>query len=369
MSVALKDRQKIMRQIEKNRDKRALVCYFNFDRLSDPQVSGLQTVLSPDSKEPLYRVLKETNGNGQGVDLCLYTRGGDSNAVWPLVNLIREFDADFEVLVPFRCHSGGTMICLGAKKIHMTPLAELSPIDPSTVNQFNPEDSLKKGNRLAISVEDVQSYRTFIRKQFGIEDEESEEFKEVFKQFVEKLTEKVHPLALGNVQRVHLQSKQLAYRLLALNGQKKKDFDKIVTSLTTEFFSHLHMIDRYEAQQILGTRVEHCSDELADLLENLLRSYEDSFELRRPFYLAAHLGDEPTKNVRFFGGAIESQKRSYAFETVGTAAQFTQLSPGVQVQVPPGQQMPLVPGLPREYKFTVSSQYWMHNKSPQGVTI
>ena len=56
--------------------------------------------------------------------------------MWPIVSLIREFDKDFEVLVPYRCHSSGTLTALGAKRIVMDQLSELSPIDPSTGNQF-----------------------------------------------------------------------------------------------------------------------------------------------------------------------------------------------------------------------------------------
>ena len=88
------------------------------------------------------------------------------NAVWPIVSLFREFDENFEVLVPFRCHSGDTLVALGTKKIVLTPLSELSPIDPTTGNQFNPSDPSNPSARLGISVEDVVAYRTFVLDQF-----------------------------------------------------------------------------------------------------------------------------------------------------------------------------------------------------------
>src|SRR5262249_14487735 len=90
-----------------------------------------------------YRVLKETLGDGHGLDVLLYTRGGATNAVWPIAGLLREFDPNFEILIPYRAHSSGTMVALAAKKIVMTPLAELSPIDPTTANQFNPRENLQ----------------------------------------------------------------------------------------------------------------------------------------------------------------------------------------------------------------------------------
>ena len=124
------------------------------------------------------------------------------------------------------------------------------------------------------------------------------------------------------------------------------------------------MIDRKEANQILGDRVEECSAEIDELLDSLLHTYENDFELRRPFYLTPHLGDSQNKDVRFIGAAIESTNWSYLYETKGNAEQYTPLQQGIQVQLPPGQAMPLVPGLPREYKFKVTNQCWVHNTAP-----
>ena len=166
--MAHDERKALMTKVESLREGRALVCYFNFDRESDPRLPGVTTQFSADSKEALFRVLKESKASEQKIDLCLYTRGGDLNAVWPLVNLLREFDFDFDVLAPFRCHSSGTLVALGARRILMAPLSELSPIDPSTGNQFNPSDPAYKSSRLPISVEDVQAYSRFVADQHKV---------------------------------------------------------------------------------------------------------------------------------------------------------------------------------------------------------
>ncbi len=116
------DRQGILANIEALRGGRTVVCLFNFDRQCSPPIPGVATKFQSDIKEALFRVLKESTQSHQGIDLCLYTRGGDVDAVWPIVSLLREFDKNFEVLVPFRCHSGGTLVALGAKKIILTPI-------------------------------------------------------------------------------------------------------------------------------------------------------------------------------------------------------------------------------------------------------
>ena len=119
--MAYDDREKIIRQIEKLRGRRVLVSFCNFDRTSVPELPGLNTHFHANVKECLYRVLKESRCS-KGLDLFLYTRGGDTNSVWPIVNLLREFDKDFQVLVPFRAHSAGTMLALAAKKAVMARL-------------------------------------------------------------------------------------------------------------------------------------------------------------------------------------------------------------------------------------------------------
>jgi hypothetical protein len=364
------DRQNILSKIETQRGGRTAVCLFNFDRQCNPPVPGIATQFQADIKEALFRVLKESTHTQQGLDLCLYTRGGDVNAVWPIVSLLREFDENFEVLVPFRCHSGGTLVALGSKKIVLTPLSELSPIDPTTGNQFNPSDPSNPSARLGISVEDVVAYRTFVLDQFkNDEHNPGDRGHSILPPFVQSLVEKVHPLALGNVHRVHLQIKQLAGNLLGLHPCQGRNVKEVTDALTTKFYSHLHMINREEARTILGgEHVAFAPPDLAMALDELLRAYEDDFALRKQFFLNEKLGDQPSNEVRFIGGVVESKSWSYVYETVAKVKQHSAIPPNVQVQLPPSQPMPLIEGLPREISVEVTRQGWIRNKEPKGVT-
>ena len=364
------ERKPLLHRVERLRAGRRLICFLNFDRLSEPPLPGLSTLFGAGVKEALFRVLKESNPQ-EGVDLLLYTRGGDTNAVWPVVSLIREFDQDFEVLVPFRCHSSGTLAALGSKRIVLTGLSELSPIDPSTGNQFNPRDPADPKSGMAISVEDVRAYRSFIVEQFKGTKKDKEDESALPPEAIsllKRLASKVHPLALGNVHRVLQQIKQLAENLLSFHPVTGEDPQKIVSALTTKFFSHLHMINRHEAKEILGERVEFASDELAEALDDVLRAYESQFALRQKFYLGNLLDDNSAVPFRFVGAVLESVTRSYLFETAGAVRQVAKPPANVQVQVPVGQPIPLVPGMPRETQVEVKSQGWVNNKKPQGVT-
>lgn len=362
-----------MRSIEEARSKRTLVCFYNFDRASDPAMSGLSTIFHADAKEALFRVLKESPRR-RGIDLCLYTRGGDVNSVWPIVSLLREFDKNFNVIVPFRCHSGGTLVALGAEKVVLGPLSELSPIDPTTANQFNPPNPAAPNTdkRLGISVEDVQAYREFVREQLHGKPSDNDDCRldaEQMQPFLQKLIESVHPLALGNVYRVLQQITRLAGKLLELHPKSDRKPADIISALTSQFWSHLHMINRHEARRILGSRVEFASARLTNAMDALLREYEDSFQLRRTFYRSSFVGDNAEAPYRFVGGVLESRHWSYLFVTTGVIRQRTKLLPNVQIQLPAGQPLPLLPGLPRDYEVEIKSQGWEHNTDPKGVTV
>jgi hypothetical protein len=78
--------------------------------------------------------------------------------------------------------------------------------------------------------------------------------------------------------------------------------------------------------------------------------------------LSDHLKDEPMREERFIGGVLESTAQSYLFRTWLVARQQSAVPPNIQIQLPVGQPMPLVPGLAREYSLDVREQGWVRNK-------
>jgi len=371
-------RKPFQEALQERRGGRALVCLLTLDKGSHPQIPGIATQFASDLKEPLFRVLKESDVGARGIDLFIYTRGGDANAVWPLVCLVREFDPDFQVLVPFRCHSAGTMLTLGASKIVMGQISELSPIDPTTANQCNPPDPNNPQARLGIGVEDVRSYEAFVARTLRIPERQATpgaaeaDFdvasRAVMAEFVHELMKVVHPLAIGNVHRATDQIRRLAKDLLGLHPCSV-DADRIVESLTSEFKSHQHMICRKDAQQILGDRVVLADGDLSKAMDDLWGQYKKDFKTWENFYLGNFMGDEPQKQARFIGGLVESVSWSYVYETKARAFQQSAIPPNVQVQIPMGQGLPMVPGLPRTYRVDILSQGWIRNVDPVGVTL
>jgi hypothetical protein len=250
-----------------------LISYILADRIQGPQAS-----IATDALGLFYRHL-ETIGETQKIALFLYSTGGDTMVPWRLVNIIREYCHEFVVLVPYKAHSAATLICLGADEIVMTKMAELSPIDPSVANAFNPNIPLPQGappqaltQKIPISVEDVAAYLRLATERAGLDTVEAK--LGAFQQ----LTNVVHPLALGNVERSHTLIRSLAKKLLGLHTdisseEGKNRVNGIVDVLTEKLYSHQHLIPRKEAKDIIGLNVRYANRDLERLLMALYNAY------------------------------------------------------------------------------------------------
>src|SRR3989338_8299095 len=187
------DKKSLIAQIEGLRGSQ-VITYLTSDRPGPTNARVAMDVIPVISRQ--LREIRKT----EYIDLFLYSTGGDTMVPWRLVSMIREYCDKFSVLVPYKAHSAATMISLGADEIVMSDLSEISPIDPSTANIFNPQDPQNPQNKIPISVEDVMAYFDLAKNKFGIKNDE--ELSRVFSKFIES-NPQIHPLALGNVNRIH----------------------------------------------------------------------------------------------------------------------------------------------------------------------
>ena len=187
------DRIELYKQIEEERKSKLLV-YITSTR------GGLETQIANDIL-PKFTEHLDKLGDTVKITLYLYTNGGNTLAAWSLVNLIRSFCKNFEVIIPANCFSSGTLICLGSDNIVMTKQATLGPIDPSVNGPFNPNvPGINDPNaKLPVSVEFVNAYVEMAKETFGISDSTS------MKDILLSLSEKIHPMTLGQVYRTRSQ--------------------------------------------------------------------------------------------------------------------------------------------------------------------
>lgn len=357
--MAYVQRRELIAQLENARGSRVLT-YVLSDRESfPPNIPGFQPTQL--AGEPHLLIVDQLRAIGKikKLDLFLYTRGGDTNSVWPLISILREHCDKLAVIVPFKAHSAGTLICLGANEVVMAEMAELSPIDPTTANPFNPTSKVNPQIPLGISVEDVTAYFKLARDRAGITSKAQR--LEVLKE----LTRNVDPLALGNVERVYMQIRQLARRLLALHMNERtaaKKIETIVEALTEKFYSHVHIINRKEARQLMGNWIKAPTGEEEGPIWNLFNSYAETFGIRMRFNLPEFMGDEQVKDLTSIGALIETTALSHVFTTEMKTIQRPNLPPNVQLSIQPGAPMQFPPMVSRAFDFNIKRIGWKVNQ-------
>lgn len=309
--MSMEERAKLIGKLSKERGS-TIITYITSDR------RNLTTQIAQDAVRLIYRHLQKV-GLVDKIDLFLYTTGGNLMAPIRIVHLIREHCKTFEVLVPHRAMSAGTLLCLGADNIVMGSLGELSPVDPSTANAFNPQDPLNPRGRIPISVEDVRAYLDLAKEQAGIKSEEK--IVEVFK----ALATQINPIALGNVHRVYSEIRILVENLLKTHmtsEDSKLKISQIVDALTNKY-THDYPICRQEASEI-GLKVSEPQPEIENLIMQLFGTYEDSLELQSPFNPEAILRDQESANFSYETAYIESLNRTDTFKQAGEVSRIIQ---------------------------------------------
>lgn len=294
--MAKQDRINLIKQIEKERNTKVLT-YITSTRQNH------EVQMAIDMIRKFYehlRIIEDGDRGKMNIDLLLVSNGGDGTVPWRLVTLIREFAKEFNVLIPYRAFSAATLTALGADRIIMHPMGMLGPTDPTVANHFNPDDPKMPNRKLGISVEDVTAYISLIKEEAGIRHED-----ELIQAF-NKLADKVHPLALGNVKRSLSQSKMMAQKLLSLHMNRAKDqhtIDEIVDNLTSKLYYHGHPINRKEAKEQIGLRtVEYADIKVEKLMWDLYLEYEKEIKSEEPFdplmeFVAAYPKLQPGQNA------------------------------------------------------------------------
>ncbi|MCX8095151.1 MAG: hypothetical protein N3D74_03050 [Caldisericia bacterium] len=280
------DRKSLIREIEKIRNSKLLVYFL-----------GPNSNIAQDAVEVLYNHLRVL-GKVDNLDLFLHTFGGILEIPPKIVSIMREFSKHFSVLIPYRAHSAGTLIAIGADEIIMGKMSELTPVDPQTRSPLNPKDP--KGEITFVAVQDLISFFKFVDK-VGIEKKE-----EIFKSLLENL----HPLVIGTVNRSWSLIKHIMNRLLSHSNYNDKEKEEIIELLSGGLPSHNYLITRKEAKEILKDKVIFASEELETLMWDLYVQYMILFNPNVP-YVFDPLFNREVKKVNI--AAIETLNTNSLF--------------------------------------------------------
>lgn len=313
-------RKALIEQLETNRRSRVLL-YVTGDR------PGWETQISSDISDAFVDHLDRI-GVVKKISLVLYTRGGSTLAAWSLANLITQFCDEFEVIIPHKCHSAGTLISLAAHNIVMTKQATLGPIDPSVTTPLNPlvPGTNQPDARAPVSVEGIQGFIALAKEELGIKEDKG------LSDILVELSRHVHPLVLGEVIRAREQIRMLAKRLISNQVTDPNQIEAVIKFLTSESGSHDYTINRREGRG-LGLKIESPDDSLYLLIKALYDDFRDELGLNQPFDQESHIGSNDQKEYVIKRCLVESSTGgSHCFLSEGNLYR-------VPVQTPFGQQL------------------------------
>lgn len=302
--MATGQRAALIKALEKARKSTVLV-YVTGDRAP----AGAQ--ISDDAVRPLHALLRQQS-TAKKLDLFIYTRGGATDVPWRIVTALRQYSANWNVLVPFRAQSAGTLIALGADQIVLGPQAELGPIDPSInimrrVTQPGGGDGTPVQD--TVSVEDVMAFVDFVQSRCRIKDEAA------LSMMLQKLTDRLDAVALGNVYRTHAHIRDVATRILKSRRQPATAaaIRGIVKRLAEKVYTHGHAIGKKEAKEI-GLPVVEASDVEDKAMWGLLEQYEQDMKLLDPVDPAAVVTAQDVWNEDLVMAVVENNAGCYEFQ-------------------------------------------------------
>ena len=299
-----KDRQDFYTELEKELNTKVIV-YVTSDR------PGMETQIASDVIDCFINQLDKI-GVVQKITLYLYTCGGDTAAAWNIINLIKMYCEELDVIIPQKALSAGTLISLGANRIIMTKQAVLGSIDPSLQTPLNPKID---GNlNYPVSVEAVKEYLGIAKKELEISNDEA------LSNILIKLSDNVHPLVLGQVFRTRNQIKMLAMKLLSAQISDDKKKEHAINFLCSDSGSHDYTINRREAKNELGLNIINPTDHQYAIIKNIYDDIVNELEMRTVF--------NPNRYDKFLikRGIVESLYESDMFITEG------EMKPQINVQ-------------------------------------
>ena len=315
--MSYQDRRELYRQIEEERDSK-VIAYVTGDR------RGLETLIAGEAVDMFVDHLDKIRVVDR-ISLVLYTLGGDPHTARNITILLQAFCDELEVIVPSKCHSAGTLMCLGANNIVMTKQARLGPIDPTVIGGLNPvvpgSDPIE---RVRVDVEDVNAFIEHARVALP-----NQPIDGVF----DRLAQHVHPLVLGYAFRIRAQTRMLGERLLSGHMDNRDAIGKILDFLCTDSGSHDYTIGRREARSELGLPVENPSWDFYWKIKALHDDFVDELEMRQPYDASVLIGDNDEFEYRLPRALIESMSfGSHSYESEGIVRKVSrEVMPGLTI--------------------------------------
>lgn len=209
-------------------------------------------------------------GHRPRIDLLLYARGGISEAVWRILNLLRDYCDHLGVIVGTRVHGAAALLALGADEIVMGPLSELSGVESPRKHPLLPHD--EAGQALPVTWSEVQSL---------LHDSPPNEADTAASDLT--IYNFIHPLVIGHMRQSDLLNRELTRKALAMHmpsGEEDK-IGRIVDLFNGGFHSPLYTAGRAELEG-MGLPVVSADDGLWRHIWEVAQLYQATIYNDRP---------------------------------------------------------------------------------------
>ncbi|MFE7064693.1 ATP-dependent Clp protease proteolytic subunit [Sutcliffiella sp. NPDC057660] len=215
-----------------------------------------------DVLEPLARHL-EAMDESERLSLFLRTGGGDTTTAFNIVNLIKQYFKEFEIIIPNVAHSAGTLLSLGASQLLMTKQASLSPFDPSVRNE-------RINDGMNISWRDMNYFKSIAHENSNMSTNDQT-------QSLHALIEsQVHPLLIGHAERTVSQIRTYAPHLLGTRSSRPPE--EIIHHFLESNTHHNFRFYRDEVKRI-GLNVIHPTKAEENLILSIFEDISKELDL------------------------------------------------------------------------------------------
>lgn len=217
--------------------------------------------LTIDEVQEVYRHLAQL-GRQKKLVVILYGRGGSGVAAYRIVRLLRRFAERVVVVVPEKALSAMTMLALGADEILTGPLSNFSPTDTSIAKHpLAPRDAEDK----PVTVEIFQ-----VKKYLELVGADAYQGADDFRKTPHAaLTERLHPIFLGTIQRSLSLSKRLMKDIVQTHMTDPERIERIIASLNDDYPIHSYPI-LPDGLAEMGLPIGELSDEQNQLALDLI---------------------------------------------------------------------------------------------------
>jgi Serine dehydrogenase proteinase len=220
------------------------------------------------------------------VDLVINSGGGDINAAYQIITLLRLHAKKINACVPFYAKSAATLLCVGSDVIVLDELAQLGPLDTQVYEErkggksdyasaLNPFKTLEQIQTFALESLDVSMKMIIGRSGMDLDEcfQHATKFVEVT---AGPLIAQLNPEKLGEYSRALSVGEEYGKRLLRRSTKwDEAKRNQVIERLVHGYPSHDYIIDYHELKE-MGFQVESFGDNEGDAVQGLFKSIAGS---------------------------------------------------------------------------------------------